>query len=357
MITTASPRPQTAKRLVLFAFLFGLPLTFSLVWAAIPPRQIPSLSAIVDVGQMIRGQGHSRRGHVVDIRSRRVFRSDQAAPNPALVSNMMAQLVMKLTGQPTGQAAWGTWFGPGDKVGILVDAAGTPFSRVQTSTVAAIVGGLRAAGVYSNDIIVWAPTGQDLVAAGFPLNWTANGVRFVGANQLPFDDSVGFPIQSGFFAQKIPVTSLLATCRFVINLATLEDHPVLGYRLALANQVLGSFKNSQHFEKHWGGTVGFGEIATWKLFRQKFVLHILDGLRGTYNGEAANWHAQVYLGSTDPVALDRVAGSLIDMARRRAGLPQINNSQRSARYIDVASMNNVGEGDPEKIVHDILQTP
>ncbi len=168
MITTASPRPQTAKRLVLFAFLFGLPLTFSLVWAAIPPRQIPSLSAIVDVGQMIRGQGHSRRGHVVDIRSRRVFRSDQAAPNPALVSNMMAQLVMKLTGQPTGQAAWGTWFGPGDKVGILVDAAGTPFSRVQTSTVAAIVGGLRAAGVYSNDIIVWAPQDKTLSPLASP---------------------------------------------------------------------------------------------------------------------------------------------------------------------------------------------
>jgi hypothetical protein len=270
---------------------------------------------------------------------------------------MMAQLVMKLTGQPNGQAAWGTWFGPGDKVGILIDAAGSPATRVQTATVAAVVGGLRIAGVRSNDIIVWAHKGQDLVAAGFPLNWTSNGVRFVGANQLPYDKTHGFPIQSGFFAQTLPATSLLTTCRFIINIASLEDHPVLGYRLALANQVLGSFQNPQHFEKHWGGTVGIGEIAVRPAFRQKFVLHILDGLRGTYDGEAANWHAQVYLGSTDPVALDRVAGSLIDMARRRSGLNQITNSQRSARYIDVAAMNNAGEGDPEKIIHNIIQTP
>ncbi|MCB9637934.1 MAG: DUF362 domain-containing protein [Myxococcales bacterium] len=355
------PRKQTQSKApkipILLTFLATLLLGVGLAWAAIPPRQIPSLSAIVDVGQMIRGQGLSRRGYVVDVRSRRAFPPGNATPNPRLVSNMMATLIMQLTNRPNGQAAWGTWFGPGDKVGILVDAAGSPATRVQSTTVAAVVGGLRIAGVKSNDIIVWSKNGQDLVSAGLPLNWSNNGVRFVGANQLPFDGSTSFKMNSGFFGRSLPVTSLLASCRYIINIATLEDHPVLGFRLALANQVLGSFKNSEQFERHWGGAVGIGEIATWKIFRQKFILHIIDGLRGTYNGEAASWHAQVYLGSTDPVALDRVASGLIDMTRRRTGVNQISNSRRAPRYIDVAAMNNAGEGNAEKITHKIVQVP
>jgi hypothetical protein len=338
-------------RLFLLLSLLALPF---LAFAQLPTRKLSFLKNLADVGSMLRGQGLSRRGYVVDVRTQTAYPQGQAAPDTPTVSRMMATLLMKLTGRPTGQAAWATWFGPGDKVGVLIDPKGSGTARVHTATVAAVVGGLRAAGVQSNDIIVFSANAAELSGGGFPLNWSKQGVRFVGVDQLPVDNRHRFTLKAGFMGRTVPISSVISMCRYIINISPFMDHPVLGARLALANQVLVSFKQGNEFERHWGGAVGIGEIATWPLFRKKFVLHIIDGLTGTFDGQSTAWHPQIYLASTDPVALDRVAFGLIDSTRRENGLPIIYGTQRNPRYIDVAAMNHAGEGNNDKINHQII---
>src|SRR5439155_24155264 len=64
--------------------------------------------------------------------------------------------------------------------------------------------------------------------------------------------------------------------------------------------------------------------------RAKAVLHILDGLVGTYEGGPktdnktfATWEYRSLLFATDPVALDRIGWEIIDQKRLEEGWPAV----------------------------------
>ncbi|HEV3311241.1 MAG TPA: hypothetical protein VG815_12060, partial [Chloroflexota bacterium] len=76
---------------------------------------------------------------------------------------------------------------------------------------------------------------------------------------------------------------------------------------------------------------------THPVIRQKFVLHIMDGIRGVYHGgpfSKANgkwtWENNSIFFATDPVALDHVEWTIVDAQRAKMNLPPVAASGAQA---------------------------
>ena len=71
-------------------------------------------------------------------------------------------------------------------------------------------------------------------------------------------------------------------------------------------------------------------MASHPIIRQKFVLQIMDGIRGIYQGGPFSrdngkwaWDYNAIFFATDPVALDRVEWDIVDAKRIAENLPPV----------------------------------
>ena len=132
----------------------------------------------------------------------------------------------------------------------------------------------------------------------------------------------------------------------VINVPVLKDHRSAGVTLCLKNISHGMCNNVAR--SHLSGLpYGFHpsvrrktgpnqcntfipQAASQAPFREKVVLHIMDGLIGVYEGGPgswnktwATWHHKGLFFATDPVALDHVGWDIIDTKRQQEGWPVV----------------------------------
>ncbi len=85
----------------------------------------------------------------------------------ARVRSMVDRLVVATTGKDSVAAAWRSLVEPKDVVGIKISATGGASGSTHRAVVAAIVEGLKAAGVPTNNILVWDRDIEDLENAGY----------------------------------------------------------------------------------------------------------------------------------------------------------------------------------------------
>ncbi len=316
------------------------------------PQRIPHLQGISDIGSMIQGRGWAPKpGLVVSATSDTVYPMLAPGVNASIAQKMVNSIMMRLSGKGTPAKAWGSLFGPGDRVGILIDSVGAPRTRTRKETIGAVLTGLRAAGVNPNQTMIWCAKSGYLPRIGLPINTNRPGVKIFGADQMGWDFRVVLKMKSGLFGTKLPLSYIVTTlCTHIINIATLEDHPVIGARLCLAQQVISSLRGGNYLERRWGG-VGISQVARWKIMRQRFVLHMVDGLAGACNGGLHTWHPQIIMAGTDPVALDRLAFGMIEDQRQKLGKPSITGTRRTPRYINNAAANGIGIANLTNIRH------
>ena len=324
--------------------------------AGMPTPSVPYLNDILGVGGDLRYQSTYRRGVVVEAKSKSVYPYNTYSANPARALQQLDAVAMRLTGRTNPRDAWSSFVGPGDKVGVLLDARGSRQSRVQGATIKALIACLQRSGVRPNDIILWTTNATELSALGLRLNWSNRGVRIVGANQLGYDSRYTYKVP-GMFKPFVLSKIVTQHCNVLINLASLEDHPVLGCRLCLAQEVTQAFSNGMLFERFWGGARGLGILSLRPILKNKFVLHLIDGLAGQYNGNLGKWRPGVIIGGTDPVAVDRVGFAWIDTYRTQRGLTSITNSRRSPLYLNQAANNGLGVANLSQIKRIRLTLP
>jgi len=160
---------------------------------------------------------------------------------------------------------------------------------------------------------------------------------------------------------------LLRQVNKVISIPCLKDHSLGGVTLALKQLSHGLVNNV--FRSHVPPTqiaiVGFTPgVVSMPAIRSKVVLHILDGLKGCYEGgpDASDlkyiWERRTLWCATDPVAIDRIGLEAIDAKRAQNGLPPVALSppdrnggfpHRQPQYIEVCGGLGLGVFDREKI--------
>jgi hypothetical protein len=78
-------------------------------------------------------------------------------------------------------------------------------------------------------------------------------------------------------------------------------------------------------------------MASHPVIRDKFVLQIMDGIRGVYQGGPFargggkyTWEYNAMLLATDPVALDHVEWDIVDAKRKAQNLPPVAAAGKAA---------------------------
>jgi uncharacterized protein (DUF362 family) len=285
---------------------------------------------------------------------------DHAAIKTALDRGMQ-----ELTGATDAVEAWRRLFEPGDVVGIKVVPNGQPESHSSFEIVMEVIDKLKEAGVKPADIFVYDRYRSEFMDAGYHKVLPA-GIHWGGldpdGNQFTLDfpsfrnDPIaGFDPDVFVWMDLIPYGDdpkddrkyrshlgklVTKTLNKIVAIPVLKDHGSAGVTGALKNMSHGTVNNVARSHSNSFTNVCnqfIPQVVTHPIIRQKFVLHIMDGIRGVYQGGPFSrengrwtWEYNAILFATDPVALDHVEWDLIDAQRLKQHLPPVAASGKSA---------------------------
>jgi uncharacterized protein (DUF362 family) len=322
------------------------------------------------------------RGRVVEVRHPGSIVSDVFQREP--IRAMMHRGMTELTGAANWSEAWRAFFEPGDVVGIKVNPVGAPHVMSSAEVIHQIVDGLGTAGVKPKDIVVYDRYRREFFGAGFD-KMLPEGVRHAWAvdhfEQVQLDINGYDPEHYMEMALVLPghdpaspqvrrshvARFLTREINKLINLPVLKDHQSAGVTLALKNLSHGFVNNC--WRSHSTSTLNacgsfIPAVVSLPVFRQKVVLHILDGIKALYHGGPGAdprfvWEHKTLYFATDPVALDRIGWRAIDRKRQQVGMavvaeakpdpPRSTFLRRQPEHIEIAGALGLGEWDERRI--------
>ncbi len=306
------------------------------------------------------------------------------------VRDMVARGMKDLAGASDATEAWRRFFEPGDVVGIKVNPVGHPHAVSSHELVHEVVAGLKEAGVAPDDIVVFDRYRAQFLKAGYLKN-LPEGVRW-DASSEDYDnaqiDIEGYDpdvyremelVAHGHHDPGDPRTrrshlSLIVSRKVqkIVNLPVLKDHASAGVTLALKNMSHGFVNNVARSHGNYATNACntfIPAIVSLPRIREKVVLHILDGLRGMFDGGPSGfmgctWDQHTLYFSTDPVAMDRIGWDVVDAKRLEKGLPVVaesrwhppqsdderrRNSFRQSEHIELSAALGLGVFERDKI--------
>lgn len=303
-------------------------------------------------------------------------------PVRAAVSAIVAKGMAELTGAPDATAAWKRFFSAGDVVGIKLNPVGNSKRKDRRPVISSneavleVVEGLKSAGVKPTDIVLFEryrdqfmDCGWHKLAQAADVHWDCAAVDYDNS-QLDLEGystgdsgkekehgkarTDGSPAVSGYdpaIYKELdfvhpgnnpadPRSRRSHLCNIVsrrvnkvINMCLLKDHASAGVTGALKNISHGFVNNVSRSH----GSPGLNQCHTFipaivglNRIRRRVVLNIMEGLVGMYQGGPGSWNAawavweyKSMFFSTDPVAMDRIAWTILDARRGEAGMPPL----------------------------------
>ncbi len=325
-------------------------------------------------------------GRVVAVQHPNSIVEDQYQAEP--VRQMLERGMMELTHAESWSESWKEFFQPGDVVGIKLNPVGKPYVISAPEVLRPIIEALESIGIPRKDIVAYDRYGKQFQEAGF-VDWLPEGVRWTAAStgyeriQLDMDGYdrdvyMEMPlVHPEYFSDYRPADPHLRrsyVAKFltrevnkVINLCVLKHHQSAGVTLALKNMSHGMVNNVNR--SHASTTANacgifIPAVVDLPVFREKVVLHILDGVKAAYHGGPGGkvgkyvWAHKTMYFATDPVALDKIGWKEIDKKRAEIGIPSIEllkpdeDSQWlncQVEHIELAGNMGLGVFDDEKI--------
>jgi len=247
---------------------------------------------------------------------------------------MLDKALFEITGQNNAQDAW-TSLGVtrDDIVGIKVNCNGAAFPLyAHPELVYALCNSLSSV-VTQNNIIIYERYTSELTRAGFRANKSNSGVRCLGTNE------------GGGFHPREELTRIITDeCTKLINFPSLKTFEgAFAGTLFLKNHI-GSLQPS-HMSRCHGNTIFCTEVNARPSIKDKTILAVCDGLRGTYQ-RSTPWYWNGIIMSQDPVAAEYTALNVINEKRRQEKLRELNIPS----YVKNAETKfNLGKCDPSKI--------
>ena len=276
-----------------------------------------------------------------------------------VVRRLLDDAITKLAGTGSASEAWKRFFRSDDIVGIKVNTLSGKWMSSHPELVAAIVEGLRSAGV--KDIIIWDRTDQGLEEAGFKISKKrTNDPRCFGTSP-----DFGYEKDVKIYGSIASCLSrIVSYCTAFVNVPVLKHHTMAGVTISLKNW-FGAINNPNkyHFDGS-GKMVAFCNYVPdlnsmiFSALGKKQTLIVCDGIMSQYDigpgyRPSKAWKYSGLLVSTDPVALDRTGTQIIEKKRQDAGLKSLSDPSvnRKPEYISIAAdrFHRLGTDDPSKI--------
>lgn len=303
-------------------------------------------------------------GQVVEVKNPAMIK--KGVKNREAIKTSIDRGMKELTGADDAVSAWRKFFEPGDVVGIKVVPNGQPYAHSSFEIVLEVIEGLKAAGVKTKDMFVYDRYRDEFLQAGYDkivpdgIRWgglTAQGGDqfqldypsfrkdpiagydpdvFVDMALIPYGDNPKDDRKRRSHLGKL-VTRVVNK---IVAIPVVKDHGSGGVTGALKNMSHGSVNNvarshSNNFTNVCNQFIP--QMASHPTIRSKFVLQIMDGIRGVYQGGPFafdggkwTWEYNSLLFATDPVAMDHVEWDIVDAKRVLEKLPPVGASGRLA---------------------------
>jgi uncharacterized protein (DUF362 family) len=293
---------------------------------------------------------------------------------------MIADGILRLTGEKKLRKAWRKFVKPGEKIGLKVNPVAGKLLTTSHAVVQAVVKQLEESGIPRSHIVIWDRREMQLHETGFT-NENYPGITIRGTEQQ--DKEGGFFDKDGilygeknidkdwFYLADVNGEYDDYTLPYMVNggkksyftkIVTREVDKIINIPIlknagttvtcCMKNLAFGSISNTGRLHKQlWSETTA--QVCAFPPLRDKVVLNIVDGLKGCFDGgPAANPqfltnYKSILLGS-DPVAVDRIAYDMVLAKRREEGV-QKRESPNGTKFMIMASGYGLGEADPAKI--------
>jgi hypothetical protein len=326
--------------------------------------QEPRAAAGQDDPQVKWGVPGPYPGKVVEVRNQRMIR--HGVKNREAIKEAVDRGMKELTGADDAVSAWRSFFEPGDVVGIKMNPVGNPLANSSSELMLEVIEGLKAAGVKTRDMVVFERYRDEFIAAKMHeavpdgIDWVGLGVGY-NAHQTDLkgvDDRQTDTLDrlTGYDPDEFMVMELvghgedpkddrtkrshlgmLVTRRVnkIVLLPVLKDHGSAGVTGALKNMSHGLVNNVNRSHSTPDTNVCnqfIPQVVAHPIIRKKCVLHIMDGIKGVYQGGPGasrpewTWENNALLFATDPVAMDHILWRYIDAKRKEKGLPPVGAS-------------------------------
>ena len=305
-------------------------------------------------------------GRVIEVRHSQMIKND--VKNREAIHQAAARGMMGLTGATDAVEAWRSFFEPGDVVGVKMNPVGNPLANSSSELMLEVIEGLKCAGVKTKDIIVFERYRDEFIGAKMDravpdgIDWTGLGIGYNGMQlDIKGDDRktgnldrvtgydpdefmvmelVGAGIDPKDDRARYSHLGLLVTRRVnkIVLLPVLKDHGSAGVTGALKNMSHGLVNNVNRSHSTPDTNVCnqfIPQVVNHPVIRRKCVLHIMDGIKGVFQGGPAasrpqwTWENNALFFATDPVAMDHVAWRCVDAKRKEKGLPPVASAGRT----------------------------
>ena len=299
-------------------------------------------------------------GRVVEIRNKQMIKND--VKNREAIHQATVRGMMDLTGATDSVEAWKSFFEPGDVVGVKMNPVGNPLANSSSEIMLEVIDGLKSAGVKTKDIVVFERYRDEFIGAKMDkdvpdgIAWTGLGIGY-NTSQIDIKGDDGktghLDRVTGYDPDEFMVMELvgagldpkdertrrshlglLITRRVnkIVLLPVLKDHGSAGVTGALKNMSHGLVNNVNRSHSTPDTNVCnqfIPQVVNHPIIRKKCVLHIMDGIKGVFQGGPAasrpdwTWENNALFFATDPVAMDHVAWRYVDAKRMEKKLPPV----------------------------------
>lgn len=270
----------------------------------------------------------------------------------AALRPMVFTAIADAVGVGSVQEAMRKLFAPTDVVAIKLNCI-APQIAPQPEVVFAIVEALGFAGVDRKNIIIFDKEDRDLSAAGYECTATGPGPMVYGTvgdtKGLGYESQFSEQGKTSFCLSKIVTREATA----IINVPIVKQHTFAGMTGALKNH-FGSIHNPEDFHYIDGCNPAVADVNLAKAIRTKQRLCVVDAVwvqyegGPSYNAKYVDFYGAV-MAATDPVALDTELITLIDIFRKKYGLPPLAEVKNPPKHVKTAAEYGLGCGEASGI--------
>jgi uncharacterized protein (DUF362 family) len=280
--------------------------------------------------------GKSRVVLVEDARA-----ATDAGINESAIREMLDKGITALTGQSDAKAAWASLFKPDDVVGVKVNCLFGIGVSTHPEVTAAVVEGIKSAGVPDGKIVIYDREDGHLRSVGYEVNRGA-GVRCQGTDWT--EKTYG----AGVFKGRLS-TILTDEITALANMPCLKHHSTSGVSISMKNHY-GSIDNPGACHDN-NCNPAIADVCTLSPIKDKTRVIICDALvpqcdGGPGRNAAAAWTYGGLLLSRDMVALDYQGWQIIEARRKETGLGSLAGQ---VGHIASAAQRGLGTNDPNQI--------
>jgi hypothetical protein len=268
------------------------------------------------------------RSRVIEARSQRIVHG--AAIDPAPLREMLDHSIRALTGERTADSGWRAVLGNAQRIVLKFNSVGADVIDTTDSVARQLLKQIIRAGYSASRIVVVeAPTmlRYEFGTAEVPSGWGAP-IR-LGPN---YEDLAGY----------------LLDCDALINIGFLKTHQIAGMSCCMKNLSHALIRHPARYHSN-GCSPYVPQIISQPPVSSRMRLNIVDALRPVIkNGPDANEDDIESYGGLlmgfDPLAVDWIARSLLEIQRRRHGLDGLR-----VPYLRDAALMGAGRAHPAEI--------